>query len=159
MALQLAYFIPWVLMALIVAYLIRRSQKSQKYEMDRRIAQARVPVRWIPRWMQIVLFAYLTALGLAKYLDMEIIEFYGGMFLVAVILVRHFYVRPRRLREFEEKLSACNDRICPQCLYSLEDGRPDGVCPECGTAYTEEGLHEAWAFLHKAETKNQTPPA
>jgi hypothetical protein len=62
-----------------------------------------------------------------------------------------FFFRPRRRRRFREKLIACGDRICPQCLYSLEDGRLEGTCPECGTAYTDSSLHAAWAFLRQAE--------
>lgn len=127
MALQLAFIIPWVLMALIVAYIIRRNQKSQKYEMDRRVARARVPVTWTPQWVSVLVALYFGAYCLYLYLDREVIMNVAMLFNVSAISYIHFYVLPKRKREFEARLRACHDRICPQCLFSLEGSPPDGI--------------------------------
>jgi hypothetical protein len=32
--------------------------------------------------------------------------------------------------------------ICPSCLYPLEE--IDGICPECGSAFTRTTLRDSW---------------
>lgn len=155
----LVFLLPFVILSILIFVILRRVHGGQRYELDRRIARARVETEWIPWWLRLGSVAYLLAYALSKFFDRNDILDYAIPVILGSFLFAQLVIRPRRKREFQARLRACNDRICPQCMYSLEDGRPDGVCPECGTAYTDESLHSAWAFLHKAETKNQTPPA
>ena len=136
----------------------RREKRLGYYELEKRIHKSRVEIAWVPNWFSIVGLVWLAAIALLYTFDRS--DLIGVCSIIAGIpsWLYFFRIRPRQKREFRERLRARNDRICPKCLYSLEDGRPDGSCPECGTAYNDEGLHAAWAFLHKAETKNQTPP-
>lgn len=156
----IAFWLPWIVfLALFMYFFWRRAERNGDNELARRLARSRVEVKWIPLWMRLGVLGYLVAYSLSKYFERKEILNFVMPVVMSCACLHYFVLGPRRKREFREKLRACNDRICPQCMYSLEDGRPDGTCPECGTAYTDEGLHAAWAFLHRAETKNQTPPA
>jgi len=39
-------------------------------------------------------------------------------------------------------------KVCPGCMYDLESLEDQGVCPECGLAYTPEGLKSMWEGLY-----------
>lgn len=133
----------------------RRERRLGYYELEKRIYRSRVEQAWVPRWLSLVSFVGFTACTFFYFLDLTDLIGVYGLFAAIPAMFYYYRIRPRQKREFREKLRACNDRICPQCLYSLEDGRPDGTCPECGMAYTDEGLHAAWAFLHYDEVKKQ----
>jgi len=133
----------------------RRAERSGDTEFERRMARSRVNVNRIPMWVRLGGLGYLVVYAISRYLDRSDILNFAVPLFMAVGCLHLFVLRPRLKRQFREKLRACGNRICPQCLYSLEDGRPDGVCPECCTAYTDEGLHAAWAFLHEAEVRKR----
>lgn len=151
----LVFLLPFVILWILIVVIVRRVHGGQRYELDRRIARARVETKWIPWWLRLGSVAYLLAYALSKFFDRSDILDYAIPVILGSLLFAQLVIRPRRKREFEAHLRACNDRICPQCLYSLEDGRPDGTCPECGTPYTDEGLHAAWAFLHEAQVRKR----
>lgn len=39
-------------------------------------------------------------------------------------------------------------KVCPGCMYDLESLEDQGICPECGQAYTPEGLKSKWESLY-----------
>jgi len=138
-----------LLIALLSYFIWRRAEANGDNELSRRFARSRVGIKWIPLWVQLGGVCYLVAYPISKYLDKEEIRDFTIPIVIVCGVLQMFVLQPRRRREFRERLRACGDRICPQCLYSLEDGRPEGTCPECGTGYTDESLHADWAFLYQ----------
>jgi len=43
-----------------------------------------------------------------------------------------------------QKARAAGCRKCPNCMYSLVGSDPNGCCPECGQAYTQDALVAYW---------------
>lgn len=40
-------------------------------------------------------------------------------------------------------------RLCPNCRYDLSACQPDGLCPECGRAYTDADLRRIWRAAYR----------
>jgi len=48
----------------------------------------------------------------------------------------------RAVRRLRKRAAAADWRLCLACVYPLADD--EGVCPECGRAYTIDGLKKDW---------------
>jgi hypothetical protein len=55
-------------------------------------------------------------------------------------------MRARR-RDFRE-IRAASFKACLTCRYPLRDQPASGMCPECGAAYTREGLERSWRWTY-----------
>jgi hypothetical protein len=54
------------------------------------------------------------------------------------------WLHVRQVKAMARRLIECRGRICTRCGYDLRGSATDGVCPECGQAYTMAEMHEAW---------------
>jgi len=74
----------------------------------------------LPRWL------------FALYL---VFVYLGGIVIISLVV----RCLEQRLRG---RAQAAGWRLCPNCLYPLEGN--EGICPECGRAYTIDGLKRDW---------------
>ena len=47
-----------------------------------------------------------------------------------------------------DNLKAKQFKVCDQCRYDLTKHADEGVCPECGKAYTRASLEAAWRRVY-----------
>jgi hypothetical protein len=76
----------------------------------------------------------------------------GGSFFVPLLVPILAYAIGVKLlaawairRDNEEVLRA-GYRLCTACRYDLSESVPEGLCPECGAAYTHDGLARSWKW-------------
>jgi hypothetical protein len=72
--------------------------------------------------------------------------FFAGVWVNLAALIAAIWIRRRN----QKLVKDARFRLCLRCRYSLTDLEPDGVCPECGKAYTAKGLEEGWARTYPA---------
>ncbi|HLP85172.1 MAG TPA: hypothetical protein VK157_12555 [Phycisphaerales bacterium] len=63
-------------------------------------------------------------------------------------------------RRFVAKVHARDYRVCWKCGYDLRDLQQQGICPECGSAFTMTELREKWSrFERETAGTSRQPPA
>jgi len=92
------------------------------------------------------LIGYLKPRGLMWMLDVVPVLYLGAMISGAAIMMRE------RRRGFKEVVNAWY-RLCLRCRYPLGDLDESGVCPECGTEFTSDGLEEGWRRTYARELR------
>jgi len=60
-------------------------------------------------------------------------------FMLVGFLLARWYIRSVRRR-----VAAAEGRLCTHCCYDLSALAEQGVCPECGIAYSMAALRQAW---------------
>lgn len=64
------------------------------------------------------------------------------LFLIAMLLSWRLQKRIRS--HIRDVLREREYRFCTACLYDLTGHQPEGVCPECGRAFSPDLLRAAW---------------
>ncbi len=102
------------------------------------------------RWLLAIISGFVVV-GLGAFLLNGWLQFLGGTsaailsFLPCVaFFLLQMWLSNRLDTKLLERLTASGDRLCPNCLYDLSGGEDAQVCPECGTAYTQESLSDSW---------------
>ena len=57
----------------------------------------------------------------------------------------------RRTLAAIDRARALNWRCCERCLYDLRAADDEGVCPECGTRFSADGLALRWTAADRSE--------
>lgn len=58
-----------------------------------------------------------------------------------------FTLDAARARRVRGPLRETRGRLCPDCLHDLRGIGDEGVCPECGSAFTRESLADWWGSV------------
>lgn len=140
----------WVCVALLFTLglfvTFRHERRSGNYELQRRFARSRVDKwKYSARLIQIGGVFGMLAL-IVKNKGFKDLAQSLGLMVPLLVFVYFGVLRPRKRRAFVSYLTAANNRVCPSCLYGLER-IADGVCPECGTEFTQHTLDVSWSFL------------
>ncbi len=53
-------------------------------------------------------------------------------------------------------MEAVEFRVCPRCGFSLSGLPKDGICPECGTPFSQERLTQYWKRRYPLRTRERT---
>jgi hypothetical protein len=72
---------------------------------------------------------------------------------VGAVLVGAFVIRWLGYRGRMKQLAALRKidfRVCPGCSYDLRALEAEGVCPECGKAFTQDTLADDWKWFFSA---------
>lgn len=94
-------------------------------------------------WFYVIFFVIMTchliafvtfASSLGRIVNVAVLS------IVMTILVGGLVQRRHTVRNLVETQRGL---ICPRCLFVLSAGE-DGVCPECGKAFTTKGLRDYW---------------
>lgn len=79
----------------------------------------------------------------------------GVIACVGVIVLTNFYLlwMTTQLSGMQwsqrQKLRKSGYRVCPSCSYDLGASPDEGICPECGFAYTPQILKDRWETAYQ----------
>lgn len=70
--------------------------------------------------------------------------FVAGAGAFALVAVARYLVCRRALKVCAEAMRKAG-KLCPRCLYDLEQLGDSGLCPECEQPYTSDEVKRAWS--------------
>jgi uncharacterized paraquat-inducible protein A len=127
----------------LTAYYWKRERDSGRLALAARFHRSRVHDTRVPNGALISASVVNTGALLFWYFgrtDLMVFTLAPGVFLTYC----HIHAMRKRFTEFERELLENNYRVCPECLYSLNETSETGKCPECGSEFSSYSLSQRW---------------
>jgi hypothetical protein len=136
--------LPYVLLVCVCVYTITQSRRTGTWWLDKPLFRAsagnlRPPTELL--WIGVAMIFsdqfFRDHLGWLARAALLI----AGSILVVIYVVA---IRTGSRKRLRDRVRAENGSVCTSCLYSLCGSPKSGICPECGTEYTQESLRSFW---------------